>query len=302
MIGGHGCHSISALVEWLRRPQARRMTDLQLGLFGINMSTCATVPAQLAAVAEAAEASGWESVWAGEHYVLPDPRVPISPAPPETPMLDPFVSLAVVAAHTERLLIGTGVIVVPLHQPLALAKRVASLDRVSDGRFLLGVGVGYLQPEFEALGAPMARRGRRLVEDLDAMHAIWNGGTEGLRAEPQPVQKPGPPVHFGGYVDSTYRRAVERGHGWYGFALDLAATEACIANLQRAGEAHTRPDHLPPLEVSVTPHPRVPLDRASAEAFAAMGVTRLIPLIPLDAATDPAALLAFVKDLPDRLR
>jgi hypothetical protein len=104
---------------------------------------------------------GWESVSAGEHYVLPELPTKQSPALGRTPMLDPFVALRAIASHTSRLLLGTGT-VVPLHQPLALAKRVASLDRLSAGRFLFGIGAGYLAREFRALGAPMDRRGDRV--------------------------------------------------------------------------------------------------------------------------------------------
>jgi probable F420-dependent oxidoreductase len=284
---------------------------MKLGLFGINMNTCATDRAQLLAVADAAEAGGWESVWTGEHYVLPDPRVASSPAPPETPFLDPFVALSVVAARTEHLLVGTGVTVVPLHQTLALAKRVASLDQVSAGRFLFGVGVGYLAPEFEALGVPMADRGRRMDEQLAAIRAIWTEDApevdgdfvsfRGLRAEPRPYRQPGPPLHVGGYVPSAYRRAVEQGHGWYGFALDPDATRACVGQLAQAQERHARPSELPPLDVSITPHPRVPLDRDTLATYAELGVTRLIVLPPRAATTDPAALLDFVEDLPSTL-
>jgi probable F420-dependent oxidoreductase len=200
---------------------------------------------------------------------------------------------------------------VPLHQPLALAKRVASLDQVSAGRFLFGVGVGYLAPEFEALGAPMADRGRRMDEQLAAMRAIWTEEApevdgefvsfRGVRAEPRPAQQPGPPLHVGGYVPSAYRRAVEQGHGWYGFALDLEATRRCLDHLAEARERHARPDELPPLEVSITPHPRVPLDQDAVAAYAALGVTRLIVLPTREANTDPAALVDFVGELPSRL-
>jgi probable F420-dependent oxidoreductase len=277
------------------------VTTIDLALFGVNMFRCATDPAHLLAVAEAAEAAGWESVWTGEHYVLPDPHVPGSPAAPETPMLDPFVALAAIAARTTTLRLGTGVTVVPLHQAPALAKRVASLDRLSGGRFLFGVGVGYLQPEFDALGAPMADRGRRMIEQLDDMRALWAGEAPGLRAEPTPVQQPAPPLHFGGYVPTTYRRAVEQGHGWYGFSLDLAATEACVGNVAQARDRYERPAGLPPLEVSVTPHPRVRLDKATVQAFADLGVTRLIVLAPRAAHDDPAALLDFLRRWPSEV-
>jgi probable F420-dependent oxidoreductase len=271
---------------------------MKFGLFGINIDRCAVDPTLLRDVAVAAEASGWESVWTGEHYVLPEPRTAASPAPGDLPMLDPFVALTLAAAHTEHLLLGTGVTVVPLHQPLALAKRVASIDRVSNGRFLFGVGVGYLEPEFRALGMPMEQRGPRTVEALAAMRAIWNQDESGgLRAEPRPLQLPSPPLHFGGYVASTYRRAVRHGHGWYGYALDVDAAKACIDQLRAAEAEEERPAELPPLEITVTPHRRVTLDAATVAAYEELGVTRLVVLAPVN---DGDALRKFVATLPDR--
>src|SRR5689334_13009898 len=107
---------------------------MHFGLFGINLDVLATDPAEAVRVAVAAERAGWESVWSGEHYVLPDPWAEPAPSRPELAMLDPFVALTNIAAHTRKLLLGTGVTVVPMHQPVMLAKKVASLDRVSAGR------------------------------------------------------------------------------------------------------------------------------------------------------------------------
>ena len=276
---------------------------MKLGLFGINLDVCGRDPVVLAQVAAAAEHAGWESVWTGEHYVLPAEFTPPAPAPADTPMLDPFVALAMVAANTSTLLLGTGVTVVPLHQPLALAKRVASLDVVSGGRFLFGVGVGYLEPEFRALAAPFDRRGDRLMDHLAAMHAIWTkAGLNGVRAEPRPVQTPGPPLHFGGYVEATYRRAVTQGHGWYGYALDLAQTEQCLTRLHTVADRIQRPSELPPLEVSVTPNPRMPLDQQTLARLGELGVDRLILLPPRDVRNDADSLLRFIEEEPARLR
>ncbi|HEY8543503.1 MAG TPA: TIGR03619 family F420-dependent LLM class oxidoreductase [Acidimicrobiales bacterium] len=285
---------------------------LRFGLFGINLDVLGAEPAAAVRVATAAEAAGWESVWTGEHYVLPDPRVPPSPSEPDTPMLDPFVALANIAAHTSTLRLGTGVTVVPVHPPLLLAKQVASLDRVSGGRFLFGVGAGYLAPEFAALGVPLEDRGARMDDHLDAMAAVWaKGGPAahdgpfvrfaGVRAEPGPMQRPAPPLHVGGHVPAAFRRAVARGHGWYGFALDLDATAACVARLRSAAESVERPAELGELEISVTPHPRLPLDDATVAAFADLGVTRLIVLPPREGRTDPDATLRFVDDVATRL-
>ena len=284
---------------------------VHLGLFLINANVCATDPAAAARIAVAAEEAGWESVWTGEHYVLPDPAVPASPAPPGMPMLDPFVALAHLAAHTRTLRLGTGVTVVPVHHPLVLAKQVASLDRVSGGRFLFGVGVGYLEPEFRALGVPLADRGTRLEEHLDAMRAVWQQGPaayagthvafSGVRAEPRPLQPSGPPLHVGGYVASSYRRAVTQGHGWYGFALDLAGTERAVGALRVALDTYERPPELGPIEISITPPPTVDLDDGTLAAYAGLGVTRLIALPPADGRRDADAQVRLVDELGARI-
>jgi probable F420-dependent oxidoreductase len=279
---------------------------VRLGFFGINLYGCATDPAAAVRVARAAEAAGWESVWTGEHYVLPDPPGPDSPGSARMPVLDPFVALTNIAAGTRTLRLGTGVTVLPWHHPLALAKRVASLDRVCGGRFLFGIGVGYLEPEFRALGVPLRGRGERTMEYLDAIEAIWsdNPSYQGryvsfaqVRAEPRPIQRPTPPLHFGGQVTNSYRRAVTRGRGWYGMGLDLPGTEQALADLRRIAAEHLRPPELGPLEVSVTPHPRVPLDPRTVDEFARLGVTRLVVLPPRTARDDPGALVEFVTEL-----
>jgi probable F420-dependent oxidoreductase len=269
-------------------------------LFGINFGVFAREPAAAIQVAVAAEEAGWDSVWAGEHYVLPDPPTANTAGPPGMAMLDPFVSLGAIAARTSRLLVGLGVIVLPLHQPLMLAKKVASLDRVSGGRLQFGVGVGYLEPEFRALGVELARRGERTMEYLDALRAIWTKGPasfhgdfvdfDGVRAEPLPVQQPMPPLHFGGGVARTYRRAVTQGRGWFGWDLDLAGTERAVAALREV----ERPAELGPLEITVTPRRDLTIDEDSVAAFAEIGVTRLLPLPP---GNDVAETIDFVRSL-----
>ena len=132
---------------------------MKLGLFGINMGPCSTPDASVR-VAQAAEAAGFESVWAGEHVVLPDPQEPPSPLPPTYPMLDPNIAFAFLAGQTRTIRMGTGIIILPQRNPLVLAKEMASLDVLSGGRLIFGVGIGYLRPEFDALGAPFGIRDR----------------------------------------------------------------------------------------------------------------------------------------------
>jgi probable F420-dependent oxidoreductase len=182
--------------------------------------------------------------------------------------------------------LGTGIIILPQRNPLVLAKQLASLDVLSGGRLIFGIGVGYLEPEFRALGASFADRGQRTLDYLGAIRAIWTEPTptyrsstftfSGVQAQPHPVQQPHPPVVFGGHSPAAYRRAVQHGHGWYGFALDLVQTEQAIAGLRRATDRYPRPTELGELEISVSP--RGPVDQATAARFAALGVHRLILL------------------------
>src|SRR5580698_6879237 len=145
---------------------------MKFGLFGINVGPCANPPTA-AAAARAAEAAGFESVWTGQHMVLPDPQVPPSPVPAETAFLDSAVALAYIAAHTKKVRLGTGIIILPQRNPVVLAKELASLDVLSEGRLTFGIGIGYLKPEFDAIGAPFEHKGPRSEEFLGAMIALW---------------------------------------------------------------------------------------------------------------------------------
>ena len=277
---------------------------MRFGLFGINTGPCAD-PETARRVASAAESSGFDSLWTGEHVVLPDPQVPPSPVPPETPMLDPAVSLAFAAAHTRSVLLGTGIIILPQRNPLVLAKELASLDVLSNGRLIFGVGIGYLKPEFDALNIPFDHKGVRTEEYLQAMIAVWTMAKPefrgrfhsfgGVRAEPRPVQQPHPEIVFGGHTPEAFRRAARLARGWYGFALDLERTRACLDGLRAACTHVGR--RFDELEISVTPVPergRLLLDRDAARRFADLGVHRLIVYSP--AARDEAAVLRVVAE------
>jgi len=263
---------------------------MKIGLFAINYGSCGD-PASAVQVAQAAEAAGFESVWTGEHIVLPNPMLPSFPLAPETPMLDTVVTLTWIAAHTKRLRIASGIIVLPQRNPLLLAKELASVDVVSGGRLIIGVGAGWLEPEFKALGVPMERRGERMDDALRAMRALWTMEQPGhhgssasfsnIAAYPRPVQRPMPPVVIGGESPAAMRRAITMGNGWYGFGLTLEKTKQLIEDLKRAGEQHARPAELGDLEITVTPVGK--FDRRSVEAYAAAGVHRLVVLPRHDA-------------------
>ncbi len=278
---------------------------MKFGLFGINMSICSN-PDVAVRVAQAAEAAGFESVWTGEHVVLPDPQVPPSPLPPQSPLLDPAVALAFLAAHTKTVRLGTGIIILPQRNPLVLAKELASVDVVSGGRLIFGLGIGYLKPEFDALGIPFEHKGSRSMEYLQAIQAIWSQekpayqgrfvAFSGIQALPRPVQKPHPWVVIGGHTAEAFRRAVQHANGWYGFALDLDATAKCSAGLKKAAQEVSRPSSLGELEISITPGPGLDLD--SAKRYAALGVQRLIPF---RRAKTEQELLDFISQTRDSL-
>ncbi|MGO8875652.1 MAG: LLM class F420-dependent oxidoreductase [Acidimicrobiales bacterium] len=260
---------------------------MDIGLFNTNAGPCSW-PDGAQRIAQLAEELGYESLWMGEHVVAPSPRVTPSPIEPTARLLDPLVALSFLAGVTQRVRLATGIIILPQRNPLVLAKQVASLDVLSRGRLVLGLGVGYLEPEFRALGVPLADRGARSDEYLEAMRRLWADEAPvfagryvsyaGIDAHPRPVDPAGPPVVIGGNSPVAYRRAVAHGNGWYGFALTPEATEASLAGLHRAAEQVERPNRLGSLSITVTPRGRV--DRAAAARFSELGVDRLVILPP----------------------
>jgi probable F420-dependent oxidoreductase len=271
---------------------------MKLALFGINYGPCAD-PQVAGQVARAAEVAGFESLWTGEHIVLPDPQVPPSPAPPETPFIDSLIALTFVGAHTKTIRLGTGIIILPQRNPVVLAKEIASTDVLCGGRLIFGIGIGYLKPEFEAVGAPFDHKGPRSEEFLRAMIALWTMEKPefhgrfvsfgGVNAMPRPVQKPHPEIVFGGHTRDAFSRAARLAKGWYGFALDLETTMRHIEELKAACKEAGR--RFEELEISVTPRSRI--DRDEARRFADAGVHRLILL---HRQNDGGGVLRFVAE------
>ena len=257
---------------------------MKLGLFSMNMGPCSE-PDALATAATAAEEAGFDSLWAGEHVVLPDPQVPPSPMAPQDPALDPLLALAWAAAATRSIRLATGIVILPQRNPVVLAKQVASLDMLSGGRFDLGIGVGYLEPEFRAIGANYEARGAVTDEFLDAMssllydeHPEYHGrfvDFAGVDAYPRPAQRR-IPIVVGGHTPAAYRRAVGRAHGWYGFAMTPETTAGCLEGLRAASDQVARPPEFGDVEITVTPRGRLTPEKAAA--FAEAGVHRLVPM------------------------
>jgi probable F420-dependent oxidoreductase len=263
---------------------------MRFGLYAINYGTCAD-PESLVRVARHAEASGLDSLWAGEHIVLPSPQPSDYPIAPEIPFLDAVVALALAAANTTSITVGTAILELPLHQPVLLAKQLASVDQIAGGRLVVGVGVGYVAPEFAAMGVPLDERATRTDEHLEAMRALWTMATPefhgqhvdfaGVDAHPRPVQLGGPPIMIGGNSALARRRAITSARGWIPADFDLEATRQARLALDRDLAELDRPAPLGPFDFTVI-SPTNRLDHELVDGYRRLGVDRLIVLPGLD--------------------
>jgi probable F420-dependent oxidoreductase len=250
-------------------------------------------PERMAAVARHAERLGFESVWVPEHLVLPTrirsryPYAPdgVPPFTPDAPHLDPLLLLMHVADATTTVRLGTSVYLLPLRHPLVTARLAMSLDVLSGGRLTLGVGVGWLAEEFEAAGIDFHTRAARTRECVRALRALWTEAEPEfhgrffsfgpLRFEPKPVQKPHPPIVFGGESEAALRRAAALGDGWYGVGHTpesaAAQVEKVRARLVAEGRAGV------PFEVTVS-HAGGVVTSDDVGRYRAAGVDRVVVL------------------------
>jgi probable F420-dependent oxidoreductase len=280
---------------------------IAVGWFGVGSGVLADAEG-VAEIATAAEDLGFESIWVGEHPVLIDPHAAPSPLPSRSELLDPIPVLAYAAARTSRIKLGTGIIILPLRNPVVLAKQLATVDILSKGRLLVGVGVGYVPGEYEAIGVPFGRRGRRADDYIDAMRALWDqdepqfagefAAFSGIQCRPQPMT-PRLPVHASGMSTTALRRAVARADGWYGFFQDLEATKRSLDELARLAQEVERPPGLGPLQITITPPPG-PLDAGTVSQFEELGVHRIVILrdfMDMAGGPDPAKRGMFVAEM-----
>lgn len=240
-------------------------------------------------VCRTAEAVGFESLWGGEHVILPsriDSKYPYTadgkiPAQPDTPIPDPLIWLAFAAAAAPTMRLGTCILIVPQRNPLVLAKELATLDQLSGGRVELGLGVGWLKEEFDALGVPWERRGARNDEYIAAMRALWAGphaefhgefvDFEPVTCSPRPVQ-PSIPILVGGDTDAAINRAVRLADGYFPGEGKVDRLQALITRLRRAAEDAGRdPDSI---EINAMFGAQMADPVAGAEQLAAIGVSR----------------------------
>jgi probable F420-dependent oxidoreductase len=205
-----------------------------------------------------------------EHVVLLDKyasKYPYSsdgtlPAQTNAPIFDPFISLATMAAVTSKIRLATGICLVPEHNPLVLGKVVATLDFLSGGRVILGVGIGWLEEEFQAIGIPWERRAQRTRECIDAMRKLWGEDVSSYRGEfvqfdsvrsnPKPARGPNVPIFFGGESGPALRRVAEYGTGWCGFNLTPDEAAAKIRRIEELLQANGR--RRSEVELAVSPY------------------------------------------------
>jgi probable F420-dependent oxidoreductase len=242
-------------------------------------------------IATTAEESGFDSVWGGAHVIMPtgiESAYPYSPdgkipAGPETPIPDPLIWLAYVAAAAPTLRLGTCILILPQRNPLVLAKELATLDQLSGGRVELGIGVGWMKEEFDALGIPWEARGARTDEYVEAMRLLWSGPAveyhgrfvdfDEVTCCPRPPAG-AIPIIVGGDTERAVSRVARLGNGYFPGTTDPSTLAQLIGNVKSQAEELGRdPDAI---EISAIFAPPPENAMAAVEDLAAIGVDRLM--------------------------
>lgn len=219
---------------------------------------------ELIRYAERAEELGYESLWAFDHLLLGvDPAFPI---------LDAISTLTALAARTERIKLGTGILVLPLRNPVWAAKEMASLDHISKGRFILGAASGWYKREFDAAGISFKDRGRIFERNLDMILQLWSGEPVTMEVDefnlreavnaPKPYQNPRPPVLIGGYVDKVLRRVARVSDGWLTYAYTAESFTRSWNKIKRFAREYGRD----PSELTATNQVAIYVGRPEEEA------------------------------------
>jgi len=262
-------------------------------------------PAKAIELVQAGEEAGFESAWTVEHTVVPDGYQSAYPYSPDgkmaggvndIPLPDPLIWLSFVASATRRIKLATGILILPQHNPVITAKQIASLDHLSGGRMILGIGVGWLKEEFEALGVPFEERGARTDEYIQAMRVLWGAERpsfqgrfvrfEGAYCRPQPASG-AVPIIVGGHSQAAARRAGRLGDGF--FPARGASSELFSLVRQAAAAAGRDPEAI---EFTAS----MPEEEARIPALAQAGVSRL--LVPV---TSMAGLPTAIRSAAEAL-
>ncbi|HVX22118.1 MAG TPA: LLM class F420-dependent oxidoreductase [Acidimicrobiales bacterium] len=263
-------------------------------------------PDLLAALGREAEDRGIHRIWVGEHVVLFDhygSRYPYAddgriPAPPGSGILEPLNTLSFLAAHTSTVRLGTAMLLLPQRNPVYTAKEVATVDWLSGGRVDLGIGVGWLREEFDAVNVPWPERGARTDDYLEVLRTLWCDDPSSFDGRfyrlppasmfPKPLQHPHPPVHIGGETDAALRRVARAGQGWHTFNRlpdDLAEPLRRLDQLL-ADHGRSRSE----IEVTVCPYFQ-DLTPERVEGYAAAGANAVAALFFAGSADDVPAML-----------
>lgn len=265
-------------------------------------------PDRLVTVARQAEACGFEALYVPEHVALyRGARIGAWEVPTDLEYLDPLDVLTFVAANTERLLLGTAVLLLPYHHPVMLGKRLAGIDVLSRGRMrLLTVGVGALPGEAAAVGVDYTTRGRRADEAIDVLRRLWahdpDGATfhgefftlENVFSYPKPLPEHGLPIHVGGSSEAAARRAGRRGDGWFPGGALKDPERQILWDLVRSSAEKAGRD---PEAVAYTRTGSLEMSAERAEQLAAQGVTRIVVSAP---AGEPDEQCAQLETFADR--
>lgn len=287
---------------------------MKIGIRGANVANFAEREPAIRLVREA-EAAGIESIWAFEHVVVPAgyaSRYPYSPSgrmPGDggAPITDPLGWLAFLAAISERIKLGTGILILPEHNPVVLAKLTATIDRLSGGRLLLGIGAGWLKEEFDALGVPWQGRGARTEEYIEVLRRLWSEDEatfdgefvhlEAARSLPKPFAATGIPIIVGGHSEAAARRAGRLGDGFFPAALPARVAELVPIMRQSAEQAGRDGDSI---EITASAGPVIDLD--ILKRYADLGVARVLISMPTyDPDAVPGIFTALHDDIISRI-
>ena len=266
---------------------------MKLGLCIPLVAPYAT-PEYIRTLGVTAEALGFSSLWVGEHVVLFDEYDSAYPLADDGKMpgdiednveLEPFSSLAWLAAHTSHIRLGTGVCVLPQRNPVYTAKEAANVDWLSGGRLNLGIGVGWLAEEYGALGASFERRGARCSSYIEMIKRLWCDTVSEYEDEfytlpacrfyPKPVQKPHPPIIIGGNSGAALKRTAQQGQGWYALGLDPEQLAPRIEKLWTLLMQNNRP--VDAVSIFACPYPHE-YNREMIRQYKELGVNELILL------------------------